>query len=436
MKIEMPEDVKLILNILQTKGYQAFVYGACVRDSLLGIKPISWDISTNALPPEIILLFDDKNGFTAIPVIHDYSTVLLIYQGESYRASTFRTAEERRFSDDIHEDLKHNDFTLNSIAYNQDGLVDPFSGVSDIENKIIRCAGNPLEKINEDPVRILRAVRFEAQLGFVIDDSIIRIIHALKDSISFDNSEKMCNELTQIFLTEKPSLSIRRLLDLGLLTHLIPELLPAIGFDTHSSFHDKDVFEHSMAVLDYTKPNLSLRLAALFHDIDKPNCLTLDDDGQGHCYGHASSSSQVAGNVLARLCFDQKTINSVVSLIKEHMNNYKSISELSLKRLIRRVGPENLDNLFELQIADIKGSELSGRDSSWIMSVRNKCFEVLSRRDPLTTNDLAINGYDLMGLYPSGKEMGEALEYLLDRVVDDPSLNETEKLMAILKAKQ
>lgn len=437
MKIKIPQNVNLILKIMHNEGYQAFVYGACIRDSLLGTKPITWDICTNALPPEIILLFDDRNGFAAIPAIHDYSTVCLIYQGENYRLGTFKTAEERRFSDDIHEALKHHDFTINSIAYNdKEGLIDPFGGVSDIQNKIIRCPGDPLVKINEDRIRILRAVRFEAQLGFEMDDLLLQVILSLKDGISFEHSEKLCNELTQILLAEKPSLGIRRLQNLGLLKHLIPELLPTIGFDTHSSFHDKDVFEHSMSVLDYTKPNLSLRLAALFHDIDKPHCLSIDAEGEGHCYGHASSSSQVAKHVLTRLNFDQKTINSVVALIKEHMNNYESISELSLKKLIRRVGPENLDNLFELQLADIKGSELSGRDKIWIMSIRNKCFEVLSRQEPLTTNDLSINGYDLMSLYPSGKEIGATLEYLLDKVVDDPSLNTREQLMALLKARQ
>ncbi len=436
MKIEIPDNVKLILNLLQAEGYQAYVYGACIRDSLLGIKPINWDICTNALPPEVIVLFDDRNGFAAIPVVRDYSTVSLIYQGESYRVSTFRTSEERRFSDDIHDELKHQDFTLNSIAFNEkDGLIDPLGGISDIGNKIIRCAGNPLEKINKDQSRILRAVRFEAQLGFAMDDSLQQVIISLKDKINFDNSAKVCNELTQILLTEKPSLHIRRFLKLGLLKHLIPELIPAIGFDTHSSFHDKDVFEHTMAVLDFTKPNLSLRLAALFHDIDKPNCLSIDANGEGHCYGHANSSSQVAEDVLTRLHFDQKTINSVAALIKEHMNNYENISELSLKRLMRRIGPENLDNLFDLQLANIKGSALSGRDITRIMAIRNKCFEVLSRREPLTTHDLAVSGYDLMSLYPSGKEIGEALEYLLDKVVDDPSLNETGQLMALLKAR-
>ncbi|MEN6325360.1 MAG: hypothetical protein ABFD18_03995 [Syntrophomonas sp.] len=436
MKIEMPDNVKLILNLLQAEGYQAFVYGACIRDSLLGIKPINWDICTNALPPEVILLFDDRNGFTAIPVVRDYSTVSLIYQGESYRVSTFRTSEERRFSDDIQDELKHQDFTLNSIAFNEkDGLIDPLGGVSDIGNRIIRCAGDPLEKIIEDQSRILRAVRFEAQLGFAMDDSLLQVIISLKDRINFDNSAKVCNELTQILLTEKPSLSIRSFLKLELLKHLIPELIPAIGFDIRSSFHDKDVFEHTLVVLDFTKPNLSLRLAALFHDIDKPNCLSIDANAEGHCYGHANSSSQVALDVMTRLHFDQKTINSAVALIREHMNNYESISELSLKRLMRRVGPENLDNLFELQLADIQGSALSGRDSVWIRTIRNKCFEVLSRREPLTTHDLAVSGYDLMSLYPSGKEIGEALEYLLDKVIDDPSLNETSQLMALLKAR-
>lgn len=435
MKIEIPANVKLILDILNTEGYQSFVYGACIRDSLLGLKPINWEITTNALPSENILLFDDRNGFSAIPAVHDYSTVSLIYQGESYRLGTFRTGGENRFSENINEELKHNDFTMNSIAYNEsDGIIDPFDGVGDIDKRIIKCAGNTMDKLNEDSVRILRAIRFEAQLGFLIDDSLLEVILALKDTVTFNNSEKVCNELTQILLTDKPSISIRRLLELGLLKHIIPELIPTIGFDTRSSFHDKDVFAHTMMVLDHTKPNLSLRLAALFHDIDKPNCHTIDELGEGHCYGHASSSSQIAREVLARLNFDRKTLNAVCALIKEHMNQYENASELSIKRLIRRVGPDNICNLFELQLADIKGSARSGRDINWISAIRNRCWEVMSRREPLTTHDLDINGYDLMALYESGKEIGEALEYLLDKVVDNPALNKKTDLLALLKA--
>lgn len=436
MQITMPPNVKLILDTLQAQGYQAFVYGACIRDTLLGMKPINWDICTNALPPDIILLFDDRNGFSAIPQVHDYSTVQLVYRGESYKVNSFRTGEEHRFSDDIKAELAHSDFTINSMAYNEsEGLIDLFGGVIDIEKQLIKCVGNPIDKLAQDSVRIIRAVRFEAQLGFVMDASLLQLIMSQRDLIRFDNSEKLCNELTQILLTEQPSSSIRRLLELGLLQQLIPEIIPAIGFDTHSSYHDKDVFEHSLVVLDNCKPNLVLRLAALFHDIDKPNCLTIDADGEGHCYGHAAGGSQITKEVLTRLNFDRKTVNAVCALIKEHMNNYISASELSLKRLIRRVGPNNLDNLFELQFADIKGSELSGRDIGWIMSIRNKCWEVMSRREPLTTHDLDISGYDLMPFCASGKEIGEATEYLLDQVLENPSLNNKETLLGLLKSR-
>ncbi len=435
MNIEIPQNVRMIMNILESEGYQAFVYGACIRDSLRGIKPISWEITSDALPPDLVQLFDDREGFSAVPAIQDYSSVSLIYHGNSYRINTFRTGEENRFSDNIGEELKHNDFTMNSIAYNdQTGLVDPWGGVDDIKNQLIKCAGNPANKLAKDQVRILRAIRFEAQLGFTIDFTLLQAISSFKNTLFFASSEKICNELTQILLTDKPSTSIKRLLELGLLEQLIPELIPTIGFDTHSAFHDKDVFEHTLLVLDHTKPNLALRLAALLHDIDKPNCLTLDDKGEGHCYGHASSSSEAAQKILTRLNFDRKTINAVCALIKDHMNTYDNVSELSIKRLIRRVGPGNMDNLFELQLADIEGSALSGKDKSRIIMVRNKCWEVLSRREPLTTHDLDISGYDLMVLgYDAGQDIGEALDYLLDIVVDNPALNDKKILLELLK---
>ncbi len=438
MKIDIPSNVAVILNILDSAGYQAFVYGACIRDSLRGVKPICWELTTNALPPDIVQLFDDRKGFTAVPAYKDYSSISLIFQGNNYRINTFRTGEENRFSDAIEEELSFNDFTMNSIAYSEKtGLVDPFNGWEDIKHQVIKCAGDCTEKISQDPVRMLRAVRFEAQLGFKMDHSLLQAIVEQKDQLSFDSSEKVANELTQLMLTEAPSTSVRRLLELGLLEKLIPELLPTIGFDTHSSFHDKDVFDHTLAVLDHTKANLALRLSALFHDIDKPNCLTLDEKGEGHCYGHASLSAQTSRQILTRLNFDRKTLNAVCALIKEHMNNYDNVSELSIKRLIRRVGPGNLDNLFELQLADIKGSGRSGRDIDRIIHVRNKCWEMLSRREPLTAHDLDISGYDLMVLgYDAGETIGEALDYLLDKVVDNPALNEKKTLLELLKARR
>ncbi len=255
----------------------------------------------------------------------------------------------------------------------------------------------------------------------------------LKDSVPASGSERVRNEFIQILLSELPSQGIRRLLELGLLERLIPELMPAIGFDTRSSYHDKDVFEHSLAVLDNTEPNLTLRLAALLHDIDKPNSLTVDEDGEGYCYGHASGGSEIARTILGRLNFDRKTIKAVSAIIKEHMNDFENISELSIKRLIRRVGPDNIDRLFELQLADIKGSKLSSRSPERITKTRNKCFEVLSRREPLTVHDLDISGYDLFSLgYPPGKEIGEAMDYLLDQVINNPSLNQRDTLIALL----
>lgn len=436
-QIEIPANVKLIQKILQAEGFQAFVYGACIRDSLLGLKPINWDITTNALPSDIVTIFDDHQGFSAVPALHEYSTVSLIYMGESYNITTYRTGTEHRFASNIDEELKHIDFTINAVAYNERvGWVDLLNGISDIKDKIIRCAGDPGDSIQKDTSRILRAVRFEIQLGFAMEDSLAGAIKAFANPTAFRGSEKVCNELTQILLSSQPSRGIRRLLELGILEQIIPELSLTVGFNTHSSFHDKDVFEHTMAVLDHCKPNLALRLAALLHDIDKPNCFTIDTFGEGHCYGHASSGSQTACEILTRLNFDRKTIKAVAALIKEHMNSYENVSELSIRRLIRRVGPNNIDNLFELQLADIKGSGLSGRDSVRIDSVRNHCWEVLSRREPLTTHDLDISGYDLMPFYSTGKEIGDALEYLLDRVVDNPALNHKTQLLTILKARQ
>ncbi|MEQ8235866.1 MAG: CCA tRNA nucleotidyltransferase [Syntrophomonadaceae bacterium] len=435
MKIDMPANVKLILDTLQGQGYQAFIYGACVRDSILGHGPINWDITTSALPPEVIILFDDQNGFAAIPAASDYGTVSLIYQGENYRVSTFRSASEHRFSENIAGELAQHDFTLNALAYNdRQGLIDPFGGLTDISQQLIRCVGDPQVNFSADPVRMLRAVRFEAQLGFTLDNSVLKAILAYPwpDDCDFYHSEKVSNEFTQLLLTDKPSQSIRRLHELGLLSHLLPELISTIGFDTRSSYHNKDVFEHTLAVLDHTKPDLTLRLASLLHDIGKPLCLTIDADGEGHCYGHASIGADIAKESLGRLNFDPKTISAVSALVKEHMNDYDHASELSIKRLIQRIGTDNICNLFELQLSDIEVSPLTGRDINRVRSIRTKCWEVMSRREPLTTKDLVISYYELMPYFNSGRAIGEAMDYLLDKVIDNPALNDKDKLFALL----
>lgn len=437
MIVDIPRNVRLIMDTLNQKGYQAYVYGACIRDLLLGKEPLNWDITTDALPPDIVQMFDG-DGFTSIPDPHDYCHVMVVSNGEGYKVGTFQTGKDKRFTSDINRSLIHNDFTMNAVAYNdKDGTIDPYNGIEDIYQKIIRCPGCTADRLKEDSTRILRAIRFEAQLGFEMDEALLDAIAAFKDNVPTSNSARVCNELTQILLSYKPSVSIRRMLRLGLLERLIPELIPTVGFDTKSSYHDLDVFEHTMVVLDYTKPSLNLRLAALFHDIDKPKTLSIDENGEGHCYGHAQSGAETAEAIMTRLGFDHKTVQGVTALIKEHMNNYESTSELSIKRLARRVGVDNIDNLFELQLADIKGSNRSGKDPNRIRAVRNKCWEVISRREPLSTHDLDVNGYDLMSLgYPPGKEIGEALDYLLDKVVDNPALNKKGTLLQMLKDKQ
>jgi len=433
MPIELPNNVRWIINALEAEGFQAYIYGAAIRDALRGMNPIMWDITTNALPSDIIILFDDQKGCSAIPSLQDYGSVTLIVEAESYHVSTFRGLKHQ-FSDDIEEELIHNDFTINAMAFNdQHGLLDFFNARHDLTNRIICCTNDPVETILEDHSRVLRAVRFEAQLGFCMDEALQKAIIEKAGSLNFYDSEKACNEITQIMLSTKPSFGVKRLSQLGLLEKILPELLPTVGFDSRSSFHTHDVFGHTMEVLDSTIPDLTLRLAALLHDIDKPNCLTIDEEGEGHCYGHATGSSNIAREALRRLNFDSKTIDVVCALIKEHMNSYENATELSIKKLIRRVGPDNICNLFELQIADIKANPLSGKDLNRIGAIRNKCWELLSRREPLTTHDLKLTGYDLMPYYTSGRQIGEALEFLLDKVIDNPSLNERGKLLALLE---
>lgn len=443
MKIQMPQEVDSILKIINKSSYESFIVGGCVRDSLLGRAPKDWDITTNAKPDVIVEIFESK-GYKVIPTGLKHGTVTLVENGEHYEVTTYRIdglyEDNRRpssvkFTSNIQEDLSRRDFTINAMAYNHtDGLVDYFNGHSDLQNKVIRCVGDPNSRFQEDALRMMRAIRFTAQLGFHLETATKNAI--LVNSYLLENisKERIREEFSKIIVSDKPSSYIKDMVSVNLMRYVIPEIYECIGFEQHNPNHDKDIFNHILDVLDNTEDDLILRLSALFHDIGKPQTFILDEDGIGHFYTHHLRSADIAEGIMRRLRYDNKSIEQVMILVREHMSKYEKLRVATVKKFINRVGVENLDRIFKLQIADIKGS--ANRDGiSSITELRDEVERVLNEKQPLSVKELKIDGSDLITLgIPQGKRIGEILNELMEMVLEQPELNEKEKLIEIVKS--
>ncbi|NMB28375.1 MAG: HD domain-containing protein [Tissierellia bacterium] len=440
MKINIPNDVSLILNEIENNGYEAYIVGGCVRDSLLDKAPNDWDICTNAKPNEILNVFKD---YKTIPTGLNHGTITVVINGEHYEITTFRIdgdySDGRRpdrveYTDDIVKDLSRRDFTINAMAYNEkDGLIDPFYGLNYLEHKEIRCVGMANERFKEDGLRMIRAIRFASQLDFRISTGTSSAIIKNKELITNISQERIREELNKILLSNNPSKGIKLLGGLELIDYIIPELSPCVNFNQYNLNHDKDVFEHTMAVLDNIEPKLELRLAALFHDIGKPDTFTLDESGIGHFYKHHKESARICRDVMTRLKYSNKEIEYVSELVYYHMIRYEKINSTIAKRFINKVGKDKIEDLFKLFIADRIGMNIPCVLND-IYKLKFECERVLSEKQPLGVKDLDINGYDLMEIgIPQGKAIGIILNSLLECVLENPELNNKNILLEIAK---
>jgi tRNA nucleotidyltransferase (CCA-adding enzyme) len=438
MKIELNDDVSYILDTLNKSGFEAFIVGGCVRDSLLKRNLKDWDITTSALPEETIKLFEKT-----IPTGIKHGTITVVLNKENYEVTTYRIdgeysdnrhPDEVVFTRSLKEDLSRRDFTINSLSYNEtEGLIDMFNGMEDINNKLIKCVGEPDKRFNEDALRMLRAVRFACQLQFNIEKDTYAAICRNYTLIKNVSSERIRDELNKILMSPVPSRGIRMLQESSLLKYIIPELNESVGFDQRNPHHDKNVFDHIMAVLDNSTESLAVRLGALLHDIGKPRTFTIDKKGIGHFYGHNIVSAEMSEVILKRLRYDNATIKKVLIIITEHMSAYNNMKNKTLKKFINRVGVENLEDLFELQIADSKGHKKDA-DYSPILKRREDVKKILENGEPFTVSQLKITGDDLIKLgYKPGKEIGFVLKELLEKVMERPELNTRERLLDITR---
>ncbi len=440
MDITLPKGVGYIIKELNKNGHEAYVVGGCIRDILIGLPPKDYDITTSADPDEVIRIFKKT-----IPTGIKHGTVGVVTTDGIYDVTTYRSEGEYInsrypanviFIDDLVEDLRRRDITINAIAYNTEkGIIDPFDGTADIRGKIIRAVGNPILRFKEDALRILRAIRLATTLNFNIEEKTLFGIVETMDGLQFISVERIREELNTILLSEKPSRGISMLFQLGIMKYVIPEIMTMAVFSQFNKHHDKDVLGHTLDVVDHVPAKLHLRLAALFHDCGKPGTFTVDRNGIGHFYGHEARSAEIAETILDRLKYDRKTTKKVLTLISNHMVSTDMKNELKIKKLIQKLGKENINDLFELKTADFISKPESGNTKLFeISGLRDRMVDILDRKDPLNIRDLAVNGQDIMNLgIKEGRAVGNILNDLLEKVLKDPRLNEKETLLTIAR---
>ncbi|MBI9102254.1 MAG: HD domain-containing protein [Spirochaetales bacterium] len=437
---KLPAVLSEVGDIFKEAGFQVFLVGGAVRNKLMGLIMSDFDLTTNAKPYEVQKLFR-----RVIPTGIQHGTVTVLYKKYEFEITTFRTESEYsnqrhpdkiEFSPDILEDLKRRDFTINSIALNlvTNEMIDPHNGKMDIKRKLIRSIGNPVDRFNEDGLRLMRAVRFMAQLQFDIEKNTLKGISTCSDNLKNVSSERIRDELIKILHSNHPSRALFLMEKTGLLNIFLPELLSCKGVMQKAN-HSFDVFEHSIYSCDGApSDNLVLRLAALLHDIGKPISLKYDDDKMPTFHRHEFYSAKIAHKILKRLKFPIKIENDVCHLIENHMFNYQEDwTDSAVRRFLAKTGPENVDDVFSLRRADQFGMAGKPVDSQNLIDFGDHIKKVLSQEHILKIRDLDINGNDLflMGGIPKGPQMGIILNFLLETVFDDPSLNTRDQLLKI-----
>ena len=441
MKITLPRKVLMIINNLQLHGYEAFAVGGCVRDSILARRPEDWDITTSAKPEEIKRLFR-RTVDTGI----EHGTVTVIIGKDSYEVTTYRVGgayedgrhpKEVRFTSRLEEDLQRRDFTINAMAYNDDvRLVDVFGGMKDLNHHLIRCVGDPRERFSEDALRILRAVRFSAQLNFPIEPDTAEAIKELAPTLEKISAERIQAELVKLLVSPHPE-RIRDAYELGITKVILPEWDAMAGVEQNTPHHRYDVAEHTIRAMKYVKRDKILRLTMLFHDMGKPSTKTTDENGRDHFKGHALVSEEIARKVLRRLKFDNETVKTVTRLVCYHDYRMEATPK-NVRRAMNRIGVELFPYYLAVRMADAKAQSPYRRREKIenIVAVRKLYQEALLEEDCVTLRQLAVSGRDLMdlGMNP-GREIGSMLSELLEYVIDDPKRNEKEILRGYVKEK-
>ncbi len=427
-----PREIRYIVEELRNHGFKGWVVGGAIRDYFNGKKPDDFDVATNALPDDIERIFS-----RTIPTGKDHGTITVLVSDKVIEVTTlrveaeysdYRHPDEVRFTDDIVRDLQRRDFTINAMAYNDiDGIIDPFDGKSDLDKELIKCVGVPKERFKEDPLRMLRAIRFAVVLDFKIEDNTYNAIKELSDKLSYISNERIGQEMVKMFMHEKPSRGVRMLIETGLAKNVMPELLPMMEFEQNNPHHDLDVFEHSLCVVDSTPNNLILKFAALFHDVAKPKTY-VEKNGIGHFYGHEEESAKMAVEIMDRWRISKESQEKVAELITRHLRLPNPKREVKIKRFISDVGTDTINLLCDLMIAD-RACKKPPYDFEDIYELKFAIRKIITGQEPLRVTDLAVNGHDMINLGYRGRAIGECLASLLSIVLAHPKLNQREYLM-------
>lgn len=439
MKIELPRKVVLIIKNLQRHGYDAYAVGGCVRDSILNRKPEDWDITTSAKPEQVKRIFR-RTVDTGI----EHGTVTVLIGKDGFEVTTYRVdglyedgrhPKEVTFTSRLEEDLKRRDFTINAMAYNDDErLVDAFGGMRDLNYHLIRCVGDPKERFSEDALRILRAVRFSAQLAFPIEPETAEAIKSLAPNLEKISAERIQAELVKLLVSDHPE-RIQDACELGITKVVLPEWDDMVGVKQNTPHHKYDVAAHTVHALQNVKNDKVLRLTMLFNDMGKPVMKTTDENGRDHFKGHAIASEQIAKTVMKRLKFDNDTIRKVTKLVAYHDYRMEPTGA-NVRRAMHEIGVELFPYYLAVRLADTKAQSSYERRGKLenIIQIRELYRNALRNKECVTLKDLAVTGTDLinLGIAP-GKELGTLLNELLDMVIEDPAWNQKGKLCDYVK---
>lgn len=439
--VTMPAGAAFVLQRLKENGFQGYVVGGCVRDSLLGRAPKDWDICTDALPEEMQRVFRDQH---VIETGLKHGTLTVMYDHEPYEVTTFRVdgeytdhrhPDEVRFVKNVVDDLARRDFTVNAMAWNpQSGLVDAFGGQEDLRAGVIRCVGEADRRFGEDALRIMRALRFASVYGFDIEAETAAAVHRLKDTLRDVAAERIRVELAKLLCGKGAGKMLREYADVFFA--ILPQLAPMHGFDQRTPYHAYDVWEHTVRAVENAPTTETLRLTLLLHDAGKPAAFTVDEQGVGHAHGHHRLSAEIAAEVLAYLRLDNATRDRILMLV-EHHDWPLSTERTLLKRRLNRLGEEALYQLIEVQRADAlgKGTEAAADVEARTEELRQALTVLLAERPCVTLRDMAVNGRDLMAEgIAHGRQLGETLNWLLAEVLNERLPNEREALLSAARA--
>ncbi len=439
MQIQLPAKAHKIISTLEAAGYEAYAVGGCVRDSILGRSPDDWDITTSARPEETKRLFS-RTIDTGIR----HGTVTVMLDKEGFEVTTYRIDgdyEDGRhpknvtFTANLEEDLRRRDFTINAMAYNESrGLVDLYGGLADIETGVIRCVGDAGERFTEDALRMMRAVRFSAQLGYRIDEDTQAAITALASNLQKISAERIQTELVKLVVSPHPDY-LRIAYETGITAQILPEFDLCMETPQNNPHHCYTVGEHILHSMSAVESDKVLRLGMLFHDIGKPQTITVDEEGITHNKTHPEVGAEMTRKILRRLKFDNDTIDKVTKVVLYHDQEIAA-TQAGVRRAMNRMGEDIFTMMFAVRRADVEAQSDYQREEKLqsIAYIEGLYQKVKEQGDAFSLKDLAITGFDLIaqGMKP-GRQIGAVLQELLERVLEDPSCNTPEKLLEISK---